>query len=159
MDVDSRMTTESDSDSDAAAAAAHGGSAGGSGSGSETSSSSAPSTPGTPGTPAAAPNPAAAGAAGPRPAPGYTVVNAVIEKKEDGPGCRCGHTLTAVPAVGGGGHARVDRTTADPVWWGHRARRELCHTALFGRERGDPYAFYLSYIWLVFSDFGILECW
>ncbi|OEL36207.1 Serine/threonine-protein phosphatase BSL2-like protein [Dichanthelium oligosanthes] len=97
MDVDSRMTTESDSDSDAAAAAA---SAGGSGSGSETSSSSAPSTPGTPGTPAAAPNPAAVGAAGPRPAPGYTVVNAVIEKKEDGPGCRCGHTLTAVPAVG-----------------------------------------------------------
>uniref|UniRef100_A0A804P9R9 Serine/threonine-protein phosphatase n=1 Tax=Zea mays TaxID=4577 RepID=A0A804P9R9_MAIZE len=92
MDVDSRMTTESDSDSDAAAAAAaHGGSAGGSGSGSETSSSSAPSTPGTPGTP---------GAAGPRPAPGYTVVNAVIDKKEDGPGCRCGHTLTAVPAVG-----------------------------------------------------------
>jgi hypothetical protein len=95
--VDSRMTTESDSDSDAAAAAA---SAGGSGSGSETSSSSAPSTPGTPGTPAAAPNPPAVGAAGPRPAPGYTVVNAVIEKKEDGPGCRCGHTLTAVPAVG-----------------------------------------------------------
>jgi hypothetical protein len=97
--VDSRMTTESDSDSDAAAAAAA--SAGGSGSGSETSSS-APSTPGTPGTPAAAPNPAAVGAAGPgpRPAPGYTVVNAVIEKKEDGPGCRCGHTLTAVPAVG-----------------------------------------------------------
>ena len=95
MDVDSRMTTESDSDSDAAAAAA---SAAGSGSGSETSSS-VPSTPGTPGTPAAAPNPAAAGP-GPRPAPGYTVVNAVIEKKEDGPGCRCGHTLTAVPAVG-----------------------------------------------------------
>jgi hypothetical protein len=27
-------------------------------------------------------------------------VNAVIDKKEDGPGCRCGHTLTAVPAVG-----------------------------------------------------------
>lgn len=99
MDVDSRMTTESDSDSDAAAAAA---SAGGSGSGSETSSSSAPSTPGRPGTPTAAPNQnqAVVGAAGPRPAPGYTVVNAVIEKKEDGPGCRCGHTLTAVPAVG-----------------------------------------------------------
>uniref|UniRef100_A0A804M0N8 Serine/threonine-protein phosphatase n=2 Tax=Zea mays TaxID=4577 RepID=A0A804M0N8_MAIZE len=100
MDVDSRMTTESDSDSDAAAAAARGGNAGGSGSGSETSSSSAPSTPGTPGTPAAAPNPAPVGAVGPRPAPGYTAVNAVIEKKEDGPGCRCGHTLTAVPAVG-----------------------------------------------------------
>ncbi|KAJ4781560.1 Serine/threonine-protein phosphatase [Rhynchospora pubera] len=38
--------------------------------------------------------------AGPRPAPNYSAVNAVIEKKEDGPGCRCGHTLTAVPAVG-----------------------------------------------------------
>ncbi|XP_074289645.1 serine/threonine-protein phosphatase BSL3 [Silene latifolia] len=37
---------------------------------------------------------------GPRCAPPYTVVNAVIEKKEDGPGPRCGHTLTAVPAVG-----------------------------------------------------------
>jgi hypothetical protein len=85
------MTTESDSDSDATAAA-RGGATGGSRSGSETSSSSAPSTPGTPA--------AAAEAAGPRPAPGYTVVNAVIEKKEDGPGCRCGHTLTAVPAVG-----------------------------------------------------------
>ena len=38
--------------------------------------------------------------AGPRTAPTYTVVNAVIEKKEDGPGPRCGHTLTAVTAVG-----------------------------------------------------------
>ncbi|XP_074566338.1 serine/threonine-protein phosphatase BSL2 homolog [Curcuma longa] len=38
--------------------------------------------------------------AGPRPAPTYRVVNAIIEKKEDGPGCRCGHTLTAVPSVG-----------------------------------------------------------
>lgn len=37
---------------------------------------------------------------GPRCAPTYTVVNAIIEKKEDGPGPRCGHTLTAVPAVG-----------------------------------------------------------
>ncbi|XP_023639745.1 serine/threonine-protein phosphatase BSL3 [Capsella rubella] len=37
---------------------------------------------------------------GPRCAPTYSVVNAVIEKKEDGPGPRCGHTLTAVPAVG-----------------------------------------------------------
>ncbi|XP_041994346.1 serine/threonine-protein phosphatase BSL3-like [Salvia splendens] len=37
---------------------------------------------------------------GPRCAPMYTVVNAIIEKKEDGPGPRCGHTLTAVPAVG-----------------------------------------------------------
>lgn len=39
-------------------------------------------------------------AAGPRPAPTYRVVNAIIEKKEDGPGSRCGHTLTAVAAVG-----------------------------------------------------------
>ncbi|BFI43553.1 protein phosphatase [Marchantia polymorpha subsp. ruderalis] len=37
---------------------------------------------------------------GPRPAPSYRVVSAVIEKKEDGPGPRCGHTLTAVAAVG-----------------------------------------------------------
>lgn len=42
----------------------------------------------------------AAAASGPRPAPTYSVVNAVIEKKEDGPGSRCGHTLTAVAAVG-----------------------------------------------------------
>lgn len=37
---------------------------------------------------------------GPRHAPTYSVVNAVMEKKEDGPGPRCGHTLTAVAAVG-----------------------------------------------------------
>ena len=37
---------------------------------------------------------------GPRCAPNYSVVNAIIEKKEDGPGPRCGHTLTAVAAVG-----------------------------------------------------------
>ncbi|KAI3994082.1 hypothetical protein MKX01_012339 [Papaver californicum] len=37
---------------------------------------------------------------GPRPAPSYTVVNALMDKKEDGPGSRCGHTLTAVSAVG-----------------------------------------------------------
>ncbi|XP_043718690.1 serine/threonine-protein phosphatase BSL3 [Telopea speciosissima] len=41
-----------------------------------------------------------ASVAGPRPAPNYSVVNAIIEKKEDGPGSRCGHTLTAVAAVG-----------------------------------------------------------
>lgn len=41
-----------------------------------------------------------AGGGGPRPAPAYTIVKSVIEKKEDGPGCRCGHTLTAVAAVG-----------------------------------------------------------
>lgn len=37
---------------------------------------------------------------GPRCAPTYSVVNAILEKKEDGPGPRCGHTLTAVPPVG-----------------------------------------------------------
>ncbi|CAK7332047.1 unnamed protein product [Dovyalis caffra] len=37
---------------------------------------------------------------GPRHAPTYSVVNVIIEKKEDGPGPRCGHTLTAVAAVG-----------------------------------------------------------
>ena len=42
---------------------------------------------------------------GPRPAPAYRLVNAVIEKKEDGPGPRCGHTLTAVAAVGEEGAA------------------------------------------------------
>lgn len=46
------------------------------------------------------PHPQVAPVAGPRPAPTYSVVNAVIEKKEDGPGPRCGHTLTAVAAVG-----------------------------------------------------------
>ncbi|KAF8397987.1 hypothetical protein HHK36_016913 [Tetracentron sinense] len=38
--------------------------------------------------------------AGPRPAPSYAVVNATIEKKEDGAGSRCGHTLTSVAAIG-----------------------------------------------------------
>ncbi|KAL8211395.1 hypothetical protein R6Q57_005832 [Mikania cordata] len=37
---------------------------------------------------------------GPRLAPTYTVVNTILEKTEDGPGPRCGHTLTAVAAVG-----------------------------------------------------------
>ncbi|XP_025687276.1 serine/threonine-protein phosphatase BSL3 isoform X1 [Arachis hypogaea] len=37
---------------------------------------------------------------GPRLAPTYSVVDAILEKKEDGPGPRCGHTLTAVAAVG-----------------------------------------------------------
>ncbi|WOG94574.1 hypothetical protein DCAR_0313870 [Daucus carota subsp. sativus] len=43
--------------------------------------------------------------AGPRHAPTYSVVNAILEKKDDGPGPRCGHTLTAVPAVGEEGSA------------------------------------------------------
>ena len=93
MDVDARMATESDSDSDARS----GGGGGGSGSGSETPSVS-PSAPGTPTAAAAAASPGPV--AGPRLAPGYTVVDAAMDKKEDGPGCRCGHTLTAVPAVG-----------------------------------------------------------
>ncbi|CAA2969329.1 serine threonine- phosphatase BSL3 [Olea europaea subsp. europaea] len=38
--------------------------------------------------------------AGPRCAPTYSVVNATMDKEEDGPGPRCGHTLTAVQAVG-----------------------------------------------------------
>ncbi|XP_039012726.1 serine/threonine-protein phosphatase BSL3 isoform X2 [Hibiscus syriacus] len=37
---------------------------------------------------------------GPRWAPTYSVVNTIMEKKDDGPGPRCGHTLTAVAAVG-----------------------------------------------------------
>ncbi|KAG6517035.1 hypothetical protein ZIOFF_020412 [Zingiber officinale] len=37
---------------------------------------------------------------GPRPAPRYSVVNAIIEMEEDGPTSRCGHTLTAVAGVG-----------------------------------------------------------
>ncbi|CAN6343913.1 unnamed protein product [Urochloa humidicola] len=95
MDVDARMATESDSDSDARSGGGAGG--GGSGSGSETPTAS-PSAPGTPTTAAASASPGPV--AGPRPAPGYTVVDAAMDKKEDGPGCRCGHTLTAVPAVG-----------------------------------------------------------
>lgn len=39
-------------------------------------------------------------AARPRLAPSYRVVDAIIENKDDGPGPRCGHTLTAVAAVG-----------------------------------------------------------
>ncbi|BFG34940.1 hypothetical protein CerSpe_212140 [Prunus speciosa] len=49
---------------------------------------------------AAAPQAQQTPVAGPRHAPTYSVVNAILEKKEDGPGPRCGHTLTAVAAVG-----------------------------------------------------------
>nr|GEW76990.1 serine/threonine-protein phosphatase BSL3 [Tanacetum cinerariifolium] len=45
------------------------------------------------------------GGVGPRHAPNYSVVNAILEKKEDGPGPRCGHTLTSVAAVGEEGSA------------------------------------------------------
>nr|CAB3466538.1 unnamed protein product [Digitaria exilis] len=98
MDVDARMATESDSDSDARSGGGGGG--GGSGSGSETPSASPSAPPSEPGTPTAAAAASPGPVAGPRPAPGYTVVDAAMDKKEDGPGCRCGHTLTAVPAVG-----------------------------------------------------------
>lgn len=36
----------------------------------------------------------------PRPAPTYSVQTTICEKRDDGPGPRCGHTLTAVAAVG-----------------------------------------------------------
>ncbi|XP_058196181.1 serine/threonine-protein phosphatase BSL3-like [Rhododendron vialii] len=51
------------------------------------------------------PESAQAGAGGPRTAPTYSAVNAILEKKEDGPGPRCGHTLTAVAPVGEEGTA------------------------------------------------------
>lgn len=38
--------------------------------------------------------------AGPRPAPAFKAITAICERKDDGPGPRCGHTLTAVAAVG-----------------------------------------------------------
>lgn len=38
--------------------------------------------------------------AGPRHAPKYSAVDTVTEEEEDGPGPRCGHTLTAVASVG-----------------------------------------------------------
>ncbi|KAH7661704.1 Serine/threonine protein phosphatase BSU1 protein [Dioscorea alata] len=85
MEVDASMSPEAEHDP---VAANH-----------HDSSSSSPASPSSvePSAPAAA---AQAAVAGPRPAPTYTVVNAIIEKKEDGPGSRCGHTLTAVAAVG-----------------------------------------------------------
>ena len=36
---------------------------------------------------------------GPRPTPTYKLVNTVIEKRDDGPGPRCGHPLMAMSAV------------------------------------------------------------
>jgi hypothetical protein len=36
----------------------------------------------------------------PRPAPAYRIQTTICEKRDDGPGPRCGHTLTAVAAVG-----------------------------------------------------------
>ncbi|URD86554.1 Nuclear transcription factor Y subunit [Musa troglodytarum] len=84
MEVDSTMSTEPGHDPAAGNHTEH-----------PNGPSSSPSAPG-----AAPPAEAQPVAAGPRPAPGYSVVNAVIERKEEGAGCRCGHTLTAVAAVG-----------------------------------------------------------
>ncbi|KAJ6829720.1 serine/threonine-protein phosphatase BSL3 isoform X1 [Iris pallida] len=91
MDVDSSMSSESEHDP--VASNIHDPAV------TEPSDSSFPSPPDGSGSP---PSPAVASPppAGPRPAPTYSAVNAVIEKKEDGPGSRCGHTLTAVAAVG-----------------------------------------------------------
>ncbi|THU74119.1 hypothetical protein C4D60_Mb04t29990 [Musa balbisiana] len=85
MEVDSSMPAEPDHDP---AAANHHDPANGTSSPLPASGTASP------------PVEAQAVAAGPRPAPTFSVVNAIIEKKEDGPGCRCGHTLTAVAAVG-----------------------------------------------------------
>ncbi|XP_039130334.1 serine/threonine-protein phosphatase BSL3-like isoform X2 [Dioscorea cayenensis subsp. rotundata] len=83
MDVDSSMPSEPDHDP---ASANH-----------HDASPASPASEPSPSPPASS---AQAALAGPRPAPTYSVVNAIIEKKEDGPGSRCGHTLTAVAAVG-----------------------------------------------------------
>ncbi len=37
---------------------------------------------------------------GPRPAPAYKAITAICEKRDDGPGLGCGHTLTTVAVVG-----------------------------------------------------------
>ncbi|KAJ6819203.1 serine/threonine-protein phosphatase BSL3 isoform X1 [Iris pallida] len=93
MDVDSSMSSESENDPvapnmhDPAVTE-------------PSDSSSPPPTDGSGSPPSLAAAAASPPAAGPRPAPTYSAVNAVIEKKEDGPGSRCGHTLTAVAAVG-----------------------------------------------------------
>jgi hypothetical protein len=40
----------------------------------------------------------------------------------------------------GGGLAGVRGPAPDTLWWCHRARGQLCHAALAGWERRDPYA-------------------
>ena len=85
--------------------------------------------------------------AGPRPAPTYSVVNAIIEKKEDGPGSRCGHTLTAVAAVGeegapnyigprlilfGGATALEGNSAAPPSSAGSAGIRKFFNCAVIG---------------------------
>ncbi|MED6188695.1 Serine/threonine-protein phosphatase bsl3 [Stylosanthes scabra] len=103
MDVDSSMVQEADHDPSAAAAAPA------PAAGEAEQLDESPSSGG--GSPAAAQPPVQqqqqaptqaqqSPVIGPRLAPTYSAMNAIIEKKEDGPGPRCGHTLTAVAAVG-----------------------------------------------------------
>ncbi|XP_062015798.1 serine/threonine-protein phosphatase BSL3 [Rosa rugosa] len=103
MDVDSSMAPEADHDpavqnQSTAAAAVEGEQLGGE----QPQSPASPATqqPQSPASPQSQQQQQQTPVAGPRHAPTYTVVNAILEKKEDGPGPRCGHTLTAVAAVG-----------------------------------------------------------
>lgn len=97
MDVDSAMATEPDQDPSEQVATTNGG---------DESAGSEPSqrTAGNDSNTSSGSNGGGGGGGavvpGTRCAPSYTVVNALMDKKEDGPGPRCGHTLTAVPAVG-----------------------------------------------------------
>ncbi|KAG8644122.1 serine/threonine-protein phosphatase BSL3 [Manihot esculenta] len=97
MDVDSSMVPETDQDSEVQNASSPTAM-----DGEQLRDQSQPagsSTPAVP-TPVQPPAQQQSPVVGPRHAPTYSVVNAIIEKKEDGPGPRCGHTLTAVAAVG-----------------------------------------------------------
>ncbi|KAL6199569.1 hypothetical protein ACLB2K_029353 [Fragaria x ananassa] len=96
MDVDSSMAPEADHDQavqNQSTAAVDGG---------EQLGEQQPQSPDSPAAqqPQSPASPQQTPVAGPRHAPTYSVVNAILEKKEDGPGPRCGHTLTAVAAVG-----------------------------------------------------------
>jgi len=52
-------------------------------------------------------------------APTYIVVNAILEKKEDELGSRCGHMLIAVEAIGEEGTPRYIGLRLNLVWWCH----------------------------------------
>ncbi|KAK4370639.1 hypothetical protein RND71_010114 [Anisodus tanguticus] len=96
MDVDSTMSSESDHDQNNGASSEQL-------NGQSSTGGSPPETPKDEQQPATSQPQQQQGStpvAGPRCAPTYSVVHPVMEKKEDGPGSRCGHTLTAVPAVG-----------------------------------------------------------
>ncbi|KAJ8563436.1 hypothetical protein K7X08_031888 [Anisodus acutangulus] len=96
MDVDSTMSSESDHDQNNGASSEQL-------NGQSSAGGSPPETPKDEQQPATSQPQQQQGStpvAGPRCAPTYSVVHPVMEKKEDGPGSRCGHTLTAVPAVG-----------------------------------------------------------